>query len=532
MTNCKGGSIAAILALSCALVPAAALAQKSGGILRTYNSSNPPSASIIEEATIATAFAFGPVFNNLVIFDQREPINKPETIRPELAESWAWDSTNTKLTMKLRQGVKWHDGKPFTSQDVKCTWDRILGKEKDTFRKNPRKLWWETIKEIVPNGDHEVTFELSRPQAAFLSLLASNLSPVYPCHVPTAAMRTKPIGTGPFKFVTFEANNVIRLEKNPDYWRPGQPYLDGVEIRIIGNRSTRILAFNANEFDITFVADVTAPLVGDVMSRSPKAQCELVPTGVSTNLLVNRTKPPFDDAKLREAMTLALDRDSMVKIVTAGKASISGAMMGEPEGNWPMPTAKLMQFAAYAGTMDERRAKARKIMSDLGYGPDKKLKVKVGTRDFQAFKDPAVLLVDQLNQIYFEAELEIVESTLYYGRVARGDYAVVLNLTGSGVDDPDVTLVEGYKCGSERNYTKYCNKDVDNLIEKQSAEIDPKKRQELVWAIERVLIEDAARPIIYHGFAGTCWHPHVKNHVLHANSIYNNWRLDSVWLDK
>ena len=522
----------ALLVAACVIAPTAALAQKSGGILRTYNSSNPPSASIIEEATIATAFAFAPIFNNLVIFDQREPINKPETIRPELAESWSWDATNTKLTMKLRQNAKWHDGKPFTSQDVKCTWDRILGKDKDAFRKNPRKLWWAAIKEIVPNGDHEVTFELSRPQAAFLSLLASNLSPVYPCHVPTAAMRTKPIGTGPFKFVAFEANNVIRMEKNPDYWRPGRPYLDGVEIRIIGNRSTRILAFAANEFDITFVADVTAPLVGDVMSRSPQAQCKLVPTGVSTNLLVNRTKPPFDDAKLREAMTLALDRDAMVKIVTAGKASISGAMMGEPEGNWPMPKAKLMQFAAYAGTMEERRAKARKIMADLGYGPDKKLKVKVGTRDFQAFKDPAVLLVDQLNQIYFEAELEIIESTLYYGRVARGDYAVVLNLTGSGVDDPDVTMVEGYTCNSERNYTKYCNKDVEALIEKQSQEIDPKRRLELVWAIEKILIEDAARPIIFHGFAGTCWHPYVKNQVLHENSIYNNWRLDDVWLDK
>ncbi len=195
MKNRVHRGFSALLVGACVVAPTAALAQKSGGILKTYNSSNPPSASIIEEATIATAFAFAPIFNNLVIFDQREPINKPDAIRPELAESWSWDATNTKLTMKLRQNAKWHDGKPFTSQDVKCTWDRILGKDKDTFRKNPRKLWWAAIKEIVPNGDHEVTFELSRPQAAFLSLLASNLSPVYPCHVPTAAMRTKPIGT-------------------------------------------------------------------------------------------------------------------------------------------------------------------------------------------------------------------------------------------------------------------------------------------------------------------------------------------------
>ncbi|MBN9267754.1 MAG: peptide ABC transporter substrate-binding protein, partial [Hyphomicrobium sp.] len=211
MTNRVTRGAAAFVIAACALAPSAAFAQKSGGILRTYNSSNPPSASIIEEATIATAFAFAPIFNNLVIFDQAEPINKPEVIRPELAESWAWDATNTRLTMKLRQGVKWHDGKPFTSADVKCTWDRILGKDPDAFRKNPRKLWWTNIKEIEIKGDHEFTFVLERPQASFLSLLASNMSPVYSCHAPTRDMRTKPIGTGPFKFVSFEANNVIRM---------------------------------------------------------------------------------------------------------------------------------------------------------------------------------------------------------------------------------------------------------------------------------------------------------------------------------
>ncbi|MFN3743169.1 MAG: ABC transporter substrate-binding protein [Hyphomicrobiaceae bacterium] len=532
MRNRVNRGAAALGVAACLMAPMAAVAQKSGGILRTYNSSNPPSASIIEEATIATVFAFSPIFNNLVIYDQAEPINRPEVIRPELAESWAWDAANTRLTMKLRQGVKWHDGKPFTSSDVKCTWDRILGKDTDTFRKNPRKLWWQVIKDIETKGDHEVTFVLERPQAAFLSLLASNMSPVYPCHVPTRDMRTRPIGTGPFKFVAFEANNVIRLERNKEYWREGRPYLDGIDIRIIGNRSTRLLAFSANEFDITFVADVTAPLVGDVMSRSPQATCQLVPTGVSTNLLVNREKPPFDNPKLREAMTLALDRDAMVKIVTAGKASISGAMMAEPEGNWGMPPARLAQFPQYAGTGEARREKARAIMKELGYGPEKRLKVKVGTRDFQAFKDPAVLLVDQLNQIYFDAELEIIESTLYYGRVARGDYAVVLNLTGAGVDDPDVTMVEGYSCKSERNYTKYCNAEVDALIDAQSREIDAAKRKELVWRIEKILIEDAARPIIFHGYAGTCWHPHLKGHVLHRNSIYNNWRFENVWLDK
>ncbi len=318
------------LLLACAFTPVTAFAQKSGGTLRTYNSSNPPSASILEEATVATAFAFSGVFNNLMIYDQSAPLNSAEVIQPELATKWAWDSTRTRFTVELRQGVTWHDGKPFTSKDVKCTWDRLLGKDKDAFRKNPRKLWWDNVKDVALDGDYKATFVLEKPQVSLVAMLASNLTPIYPCHVSNRDMRTKPVGTGPFKFVAFEANSIIRLARNPDYWKPGKPYLDGIEIRIVGNRATRLLAFNAKEFDMTFVADVTAPLMKDVISRSPDASCTLVPTGVSANLLVNRDKEPFNNPKLRDAMSLALDRDAMITIVQGGKASKGGAMLAPP----------------------------------------------------------------------------------------------------------------------------------------------------------------------------------------------------------
>jgi peptide/nickel transport system substrate-binding protein len=508
------------------------MAQKSGGTLRVYNSSNPPSASIIEEATIATAMSLSGVFNNLLIFDQSNPRNGLDTIVPELAESWAWDASGTRLTLALRRGVQWHDDKPFTAKDVQCTWNKIQGNDVDEFRKNPRKIWWNNLKEVAVNGDFEATFILERPQPSFPALLASNLSPVYPCHLSAKDMRTKPIGTGPFKFATFDSNVSIKLTRNPAYWKPGRPYLDEIEFRIIGNRSTRILAFSANEFDLTFVGDVTVPLIGDIMARSPKAICELVPTGVSTNLIVNRSKPPFNNEQLRRAMTLAIDRQGIIDIVSSGKNSISGAMMPLPEGAWGMPKDILMALPGYGGDPAERLDEARKIIRSLGYGPDKRLKVKVSTRDFQAFKDPAVLLVDQLNQIYFDAELEIIESAVWYSRMTKHDYAVGLNLTGSAIDDPDVNLVENYSCKSERNYTNYCNSLVDKLIEQQSQETDVAARRKIVWEIEKILVEDAARPIISHNRAATCWHPHLKGLVLHQNSIYNNWRFEDVWLDR
>ena len=139
------------------------LAQKQGGTLRIYHRDNLPSASIHEEATISTVQPFMGVFNNLVLFDQQKPLNTPETIVPDLAESWAWDATNTKLTFKLRQGVKWHDGKPFTAKDVQCTWNKLTGKDPDDFRKNPRAVWWQNLKEVTVNGDHRGHL---RPQPA------------------------------------------------------------------------------------------------------------------------------------------------------------------------------------------------------------------------------------------------------------------------------------------------------------------------------------------------------------------------------
>ena len=523
-------SLAIYTTLGLPMEPAAA--QQTGGILKFYHRDSPASMSIHEEATISTVAPVMSVFNNLVLFKQHEKQNRLDLIEPELAESWSWSEEGTELTFPLRQGVKWHDGKPFTAKDVKCTWDMLTGKSNEKLRLNPRKSWYRNLEEVTINGEYEVTFRLKRPQPSFLALLASGWSPVYPCHVPAKDMRRQPIGTGPFKLVSFESNRSIKLAKNPDYWKPGRPYLDGVEMSIIGNRSTRVLAFVANEFDLTFVADITVPLIADVTSRAPKAICQLAPTSVSTNLIVNRNKPPFNDVRLRKAMALALDRNAMIDILTGGKASIAGAMMASPEGGWGMPKEMVMALPGYGGDQAARQAEARSIMESLGYGPDKRLKVKVSTRDFQNFKDPAVLLVDQLNRIYFDAELEIIESAVWYGRITRQDYAVGLNLTGSGVDDPDVTLAEGYACNSDRNYTKYCNPEIEKLLAEQSQEANIAKRKEIVWRIERVLAEDVARPIIFHGYAATCWHPHLKGFVLHENSIYNNWRLESVWLDK
>jgi len=513
------------------VLPPPAAAQRHGGTLRIYNSSNPPSASPHEETTIAVIMPFAAVYNNLVRYDPIKPHDGLETIIPELATHWAWDATRTKLTFKLRSDVRWHDGTPFTGKDVQCTFHRLNGKEPEYLRRNPRGIWYEHLTEVSLNGDYEVTFNLSQPQPSLLAMLASGYTPVYPCHVSARDMRINPIGTGPFKFVEFKSNESIRLAKNSDYWNEGLPYLDAIEWRIVPSRSTRILAFVAGEFDLTQTADITVPLLSDVKKNAPDAICALLPTNVTTHMLINRERPPFDNPELRRAMILSLDRQAFIDILTLGKASLAVNMMPPPEGNWGMPLEELRKLPSYGDPAVQREA-ARKIMERLGYGPNRKLKVKVTTRDFNTFRDAAIILVDQLDEIGFDAELDVVESSLWYNRLFKKDYSVALNLAGAGIDDPDAVLKMGFACKSEANFSQYCNPEVDTLLELQSQEADLAKRTAIVWKIERILVEDVARPIIFHGKQSTCWHPHLKGHVQHENSIYNNWRFDQAWLDK
>ena len=256
--------LAAAGALLTAMAAAdAAFAQKQGGILRVHALDSPPSMSIHEEVDAVPARVMMGVFNNLVMFDQHVKQNSLQSIVPDLATGWSWSEDGTRLTFPLREGVKWHDGTPFTAKDVKCTWDLLTDKSSDKLRVNPRKLWYRNLPEVTTNGDYEVTFHLQRPQPAFVALLASAYSAVYPCHVPPGDMRQHPIGTGPFKFAEFKPNERITVTRNRGYWKKGRPYLDGIEHKMIRDVSTANLAFVAGKLD--WIA-MTIPLLKDVKS--------------------------------------------------------------------------------------------------------------------------------------------------------------------------------------------------------------------------------------------------------------------------
>jgi peptide/nickel transport system substrate-binding protein len=517
----------AVLALSTISTPA--LAQKRGGILRILNLDSPPGLNIYEQATPWGQGPLMAVYNNLIVFDQHVAQNSLQSIVPDLATKWAWNADGTALTFTLRQGVKWHDGQPFTSKDVLCTVDLMTGKAQDKPRFNPRVSNFKNLDSVTANGDFEVTFHLKRPQPAFPMLLANGFADITPCHQTQDQMRQHPIGTGPFKFVEFKPNEHIKLTRNPDYWNPDRPYLDGIEFTIIKDPATAVLAFISGKFDIA--GGLSPPELKDIEKGVPDVDCGESPGTVNRHLIINRDKPPFDNPELRRAMSLSLDREAFIKIVSQGQGELGGNLQSPPGGLWGMPRDLLMSLPGYAPDVEKSRAQAREIMQKLGYGPNNPLKIKVSASDISFYRDPAIVLIDQLKQIYIDGELEAIDSTRYYPKILRGEFTVGLNLQTSG-PDPDPILDLFYGCGSSVNWDRYCNKDVDKMIEAQSIEADPARRKEILWRIERKLAEDDARPIIFYADRGTCTRREVKGAIVNTNSIFDAARREDIWLDR
>jgi peptide/nickel transport system substrate-binding protein len=514
------------------MAPAGAQSPKYGGVLVTHPLSATPSLSPHEESTVATAQQASPCFNNLVYYDPAKKQESVDTLIPELAEKWSWQDGHRNLVFFLRRDVRWHDGKPFTSQDVKYTFDMVRGAPdaKAKLKVNPRKLWFENIDAIEAPDPYTVVFRLKRPQPSLLPMLASGYSPVYPAHVPLAEFKNKCIGTGPFKLKENKPGEYIEYVKNPDYFVKGRPYLDGIKFVVIRDRSTQIAAVQSGQLDLAGTG-WNRTNAEDAKKGAPKLVVVEMDNNVNDNVLINFKKPPFNDRRVRLAINLALDRKGYLVGPRQGAATFGGALLPRPAGVWGLPAAEVAKLAGM-GDAGKQKAEARKLLAEAGYGPGNPLKFTLSTRSLSIYVDTASWMVDQLQQVGVETTLEQIETGVWHPKMTRLEYQVALNLTGVGVDDPDAQLFENYRCGSQRNFSGYCSEEIDRLMVEQSQTLDRVKRLALVNEIDRKLQADGARPIL--GWAKqhyVLW-PHVKGWVVHENSIYNVSRRQDVWLDK
>ena len=519
--------IMAVASLATAQTP------KSGGALNVMLREDLPQGfAIHESSTYSTSFPALPCFNNLVFFDPAKPTESMDTIVGDLAERWSWQDNYKNLVFFLRKDVKWHDGKPFTSKDVKFTFDmlRETSDARAKLRINPRKDWYANIEHIEAADPYTVVFRMKRPQPALLMMLASGYTPVYAAHIPPAQYRTTCIGTGPFKLKEWRRGEFVEYVKNPDYFVKGRPYLDGLKYVVIVERGTRTAALQAGQLDTACPGETSKTTMDQLKKAVPQMVFHTVAQDVTDNIIMNVKKAPFDNPKVRLAVSYAIDRRGLIQASHQGGAILGAAMLPRPFGIWGVSDKDLLTLPGY-GKADEMKTVAKKLLAEAGITPDKPLKVEMGTRAIAIYIDMASYVINELKQVGIDATLKQVETAQWHAMATRGDYQIGANLTGLGTDDPDANFYENYACGSPRNYSQYCNEEVMKMFDRQSQELDPKKRLEQVVAIQKRLEQDAPRPILAQRLDYYAHWPHVKGLVAH-NNVYNFSRFQDVWRDK
>jgi peptide/nickel transport system substrate-binding protein len=413
---------------------------------------------------------------------------------------------------------------------VKYTFDAVRGDSTSKLRLNPRRLWYGNVEAIETAGDAQVSFKLKRPQPSLLAMLTSGYSPVYPAHVDIAQLRTSALGTGPFKLASYVRGRTIELAKNRDYHIKNRPYLDGVSFAIITSSASHMAALASGQVEGSNPSYTTKPIANSLKAANSDLKFFPLVSSATANIVVNTNKPPLSDLALRRAVNLAMDRNGIVKSVYQGGAIIGGAMLAQPGGVWGLNPEQLSRLPGY-GDGEANKAEARAILASKGYSLEKPLKIVIATRALHTYVEPAIWAIGELKAVGIQAELRQVETGNWFSLVARRDFQMAINATGLGTDDPDINFYENFRCGSQRNYSDYCNADVERMVDEQSAEGMFVRRLPMVNQVDIALQRDVARPILAYRIY---YHPHqsyVKNWIPHV-STFNGWRFVDVWLDK
>ncbi len=310
----------------------------------------------------------------------------------------------------------------------------------------------------------------------------------------------------------------------------GRPYLDSLRYVVIKERGTRTAALQAGQLDVSFPGETTKTAAEQLKKAVPGLVITPVGSAVNDNIIMNTKKPPFDNPKVRLAVSYAIDRRALITTVHQGGAVPGASMQPKPYGVWGLAAKDLLSVPGY-GKPADMKTQARKLLKEAGFSPENPLRVEMSTRAIAMYVDMASFVINELKQIGIEATLKQVETAQWHPMATRGDYQIGANLTGLGVDEPDANYNENYACGSPRNYSQYCNEEVMKLIEQQSQELNAQKRLALVARLQKMVEEDAARPVLdWRLDYFTVW-PHVKGLVPQDN-IYNFGRMADVWRDK
>jgi ABC-type transport system substrate-binding protein len=505
---------------------------KRGGVLRYGITSRPPHFDVHQSGTINSLGCQGCMFDNLV---RRDPRDSGKTIIPDLAHSWKISPDGKTYTFFLRQGVHFHDGAELTADDIKATFDRIAKPPQGISI--PRSVLFAAVSEINARDKYTVEFKLSapRPPEFIMSAIASGWNVIF---------RKKTLednqynlrrvidipGTGPFKSKRRVENEVWVMERNPNYWNKGLPYLDGIEFY-------HGLPFSP-ELGSAVLSGRTdyARIVDPVTARKAKATPGMSSLNFYQSVIQgcwpNARKKPFDDPRVRRAVHLVIDKPVLVDVVKDVAPMMVGGFL-YPFSEFATPIDQLRKRLGYQDDPTAAIAEAKKLMAEAGYANGAK-GVDVLIRDVPSFKLWGQAIQAMLQQtLNIETNLRVVVESVWFDDIKSGNYGLAIGAVVSTLLDPSDYFNAWYKKDGPQNYANWDNPKFNELLPKIDSEVDPAKRLALIRQAEDILEQDPpVFPICWEKI-NDVWYNYVKGHnPKEYFGIYDVVRFDTFWLDK
>jgi len=521
--------ILALMALSGAylFVPALAETPSRGGILNFAVVAEPPTTDCHATGTFAMVHPVAPQYSTLL--QLTGPPDNPK-IDADLAEAWEVAKDGLSYTFKLRKGVKFHDGSDFTAQDIKATYERIINPSPGVV--SVRKAQHEDIKQIDTPDPYTVVFRLGQVNMSMLLQFASPFNCVYSAKKLRENPRypeTEVMGTGAFKFVEYQKGSHWRATRFDQYFRKDRPYLDGYKV-IFVRSNTVVAGLRGGQYDAEFRGRTPQERDQLLESMKDKVTVQEGPWVNGMILAFNVEHKPFDDARVRRALTLAIDRWG--GSTSLGKISLIKGVSGtfRPGAPWSLLTSELEQMPGFSREIEKSRAEAKRLLHEAGH-PNLKLKL-VNRNIDQPYIPVGIFVVDQWKRIGVETEHAPLETKLWIRARENGDFDAAVQNISDFADDPTAQfnlLLSKHTSGV--GYSRHTDTKIDDMFRHQSQIVDPVERLKAVNEIERYVLTTAYNiPLLWYQRI-IVNHKKVRGWYI-TPSHFTGQNLVDVWLDQ
>ncbi len=470
-----------------------------------------------------------PVYDLLLSVDVSDPkvdYRSSAKFLPRLAERWDQQPDGMAYTFHLRRGVKWHDGTPFTSKDVVATFNFI---QQSPTATNERGIIASVASFAAPD-DFTFTVAMKQPDADFLENLGlvTNSIRIHPEHLlkdPEKMAQTM-IGTGPFKLASNDLNKETVLVRNPDYWESGKPYVERITIRHKLDRSAEAAAFAAKQLDVIYPPDKA--VLEATRATVPNLGFGTVIQDLGPTLVMNMTKPPFNDVRVRRALHLALDRQALNQALSLGDGVINAPGVWGLKQGWAIPQDELLQMPGFRQAKDQDIAEAKKLLADAGQGSGWKTTL-IYPQSFSTAPKIGEVTAESFRKIGVTLELRPLEDAVWLKNQNEGAYDIVY------VTNFNATPVRQWRniLHSKGSLNKAGINDpaLDKLIDDQGKEVDVAKRKQMWLEVQRILLEQVYVIPTADQANYAAWQPWVNDlrYALSANITLP--ASQNIWLD-